>query len=331
MPQTTKTPRDSFKNPRWMRITLLAAAAVSILLGVAIIFFTNAFFRWAEMSLPLYPQIWWCLGMTIAFYGVGYAIAAQAPTRHWPIVFIGLLSNSCIPIALLWAATGDQLPLPLTVALIANAVIWIVPFALILRAAFIAWRLEDDRLVYEEVAQVLLETIRTNGGETLAEMSHQSPVLMAFLRHTGCPFCREAAADLARERVMLQTLGVQLALVHMGDERVGERFFGAYGLANVPRVSDPERTLYRAFKLRRGRLQQLFGIRVWRRAVSAALRGHWPGLLRGNSFQMPGLFLIRNGEIVRTFRYETAADRPDYAEFVCGLNVSEASDAAVCA
>ena len=206
-----------------------------------------------------------------------------------------------------------------------------MPFALILRAAFIEWRLEDSRRVYEEAAQVLLDTVQTNGGETLAAMSHQAPVLMAFLRHTGCPFCREAAADLARERAMFQAIGLRLALVHMGDEQRGENFFDSYGLADVPCVSDPERTLYRAFKLRRGKLRQLFGLRVWRRAVSAALRGHWPGSLQGDLFQMPGLFLIRNGEIVRTFRYETAADRPNYPEFVCGLSGNEDGETAVCA
>jgi peroxiredoxin len=203
-----------------------------------------------------------------------------------------------------------------------------VPFALILRAAFIEWQLEDGRQVYEQAAPVLLDTVKTNSGETLAAMSHQSPVLMAFLRHTGCPFCREAAADLARERAVFQSLGVRLALVHMGDERVGEQFFKSYGLEDMPRVSDPERTLYRAFALRRGTLRQLFGIRVWRQAVAAALRGHWPGSIKGDSFQMPGLFLIRNGEIVRTFRYKTAADRPDYTEFLCGLGAHEDADTA---
>ena len=128
---------------------------------------------------------------------------------------------------------------------------------------------------------------------------------------------------------MLEATGIRLALVHMGDERAGEQFFESYGLADMPRISDPERTLYRAFKLRRGRLRQLLGIRVWRRAVAMALRGHWLGSLQGDSFQMPGLFLIRNEKIVRTFRYETAADRPDYTEFVCGLSADKDGDTAV--
>ena len=309
----------------------MAAAVYNALWGVWVILFPNAIFRWVGMAPPLYPQLWQCIGMIMAAYGVGYAIAAQAPLRHWPIVLVGLVGKMLVPLGFLWAASGGQLPWSFGVAIVTNDLVWIVPFALILYATFITWRLEDGRRVYEEAAQVLLETVQTNSGETPAAMSQRAPVLMAFLRHTGCPFCREAAADLAQERAMFESLGVRLALVHMGDDRLGKQFFESYGLADMPRVADPERTLYRAFKLRRGGLRQLFGIRVWRRAVSAALRGHWPGAFQGDSFQMPGLFLIRNGEIVRTFRYETAADRPDYAEFVCGLGANDDGGAAVCA
>jgi peroxiredoxin len=314
-----------------MRITLMAAAVHSILWGLCLILFPNAIFQWFAATPPLYPQTWQCIGTLTVAYAIGYAIASQAPLRHWPIVLVGLIGKTLGPIGFLWAAAGEQLPWSFGVMIAMNDLIWVLPFALMLRTTFTEWRLEDGRRVYEEAAQVLLETVQTNSGETLTALSQRAPVLMAFLRHAGCPFCREAAADLAQERPMFESLGVRLAVVHMGDDRLGKKFLESYGLADMPRVADPERTLYRAFKLRRGRLRQLFGIRVWRRAVSAALRGHWPGSLQGDSFQMPGLFLIRNGEIVRTLRYETAADRPDYAEFVCGLSANGDGGTAVCA
>ena len=313
----------------WMRIALTAAAAYNILWGAWVVLFPEAIFRWAGITPPLYAPLWQCIGMIVAAYGVGYAIAAQAPLQHWPIVLVGLIGKILGPIGFLQAATSGQLPWSFGVTIITNDLIWVVPFALILRAAFIQWRLEDGRRVYEEASQVLLETVRTNSGETVAAMSHQGPVLMAFLRHAGCPFCKEAATDLAREKAMLDSLGVRLVLVHMGDERAGEQFFTSYDLSDSPRISDAERTLYRAFRLRRGRLGQLFGVRVWWRAIAAAWRGHWPGRLQGDGFQMPGLFLVRNGRIVRTFRYETAADRPDYVEFICGLSADHHDDSAV--
>ena len=39
------------------------------------------------------------------------------------------------------------------------------------------------------------------------------------------------------------------------------------------------------------------------------------GGLDGDGFQMPGAFVIKDRAIVRAFRHETAADRPEY----CGM------------
>jgi len=42
------------------------------------------------------------------------------------------------------------------------------------------------------------------------------------------------------------------------------------------------------------------------------------GKLAGDGFRMPGVFLLRKGEIQVARRAETAADRPDYLELACG-------------
>jgi len=42
-----------------------------------------------------------------------------------------------------------------------------------------------------------LDTAVTQSGERLVELSEMSPVLLVFLRHAGCTFCREALADFA--------------------------------------------------------------------------------------------------------------------------------------
>ena len=101
--------------------------------------------------------------------------------------------------------------------------------------------------------------------------------------------------------------------MHTGPERDAPRFFERYGLADAPRVPDPDGSVYEAFGLRRGSLGQLFGLKVWLRGVRAGLLDrHLVGKLSGDGFRMPGVFLVRDGEVVRAFRHETAADRPDY-------------------
>ena len=97
-------------------------------------------------------------------------------------------------------------------------------------------------------------------------------------------------------------------------------FAASYGLGDVALVSDRERVLYRALGLRRGTLAQLLGWRVLVRGFQAAImERHGVGAIQGDSTQMPGVFLIRDGRVIAAHRHETAADRPDYAA-VCEIN-----------
>ncbi len=160
---------------------------------------------------------------------------------------------------------------------------------------------------------VSLESFAAQDGVSLLEHSRRGSVLLVFLRHLGCTFCREACADLRLQRERIESSGTRIALVGMVSDEDLARFLARYGLEDVLRVSDPTANLYRAFELNRGTLGQLFGVRVWMRGfVACVYRGHWIGRLQGDGFRMPGAFLIRDGVIMRAFRHRTAADRPDY-------------------
>ena len=91
-----------------------------------------------------------------------------------------------------------------------------------------------------------------------------------------------------------------------------------YGLADVPRVSDPGRALYRTFGLHDATREQLVSRAVLARGAEAWRAGHRAGWPRGNPLQMPGMFLVYRGEIADSFRHATIADRPDYVKFVRG-------------
>lgn len=153
---------------------------------------------------------------------------------------------------------------------------------------------------------------RTNAGETLQELSQRSPVLVVFLRHAGCPFCRQALADLSEHRGEIASAGTSLVLVHMTSDAAAEKLFAAYGLQDVPRISDPEQRLYAAFGLSRGGLLQVAGPSVWLPGLKSLLSGNVPGIPSGDVRQMPGAFLLQNGRILRAFRPANSAERPDY-------------------
>jgi peroxiredoxin len=158
----------------------------------------------------------------------------------------------------------------------------------------------------------LLEVTRTSSGETLAELSRQSPVLLVLLRHEGCTFCRNAMSDIARLRTQIEKAGTRIVLGHMGTDEDFAPFASRYGLSGLTFVSDPELSLYRGLGLRRGRLWQLLGPRVLWQGLKSTLAGHLPGRVKGDPFQLPGAFLLHHGQVIKGHAYRDASDRPDY-------------------
>jgi peroxiredoxin len=161
--------------------------------------------------------------------------------------------------------------------------------------------------------QVLSE-VRSNKNLTLDELSHRSPVLVVFLRHAGCTFCREALADLQQQRQQIAANGCSLAIVHLSNDAAMAKLIANYQLDDVPRFADADLRLYRAFGLSRGTLWQLLGPHVWFPGAKAFFSGHGLGMIDGDGFQMPGAFVIHHGKIVKAFRHASPADRPNYAE-----------------
>jgi len=176
------------------------------------------------------------------------------------------------------------------------------------------------RCVSSEILRLALRT-RTNVGLSLEELSRLSPILLVFLRQSGCMFCREALADLARKRREIGANGTRLVLVHMGTEEEGSQFFARYGLQDEARIDDPRRTLYRAFGLPRGTIGMFLSPTLWVRTFQAVVLGrNLVGPLTGDVFQLPGAFLLYYGELVRCFRHQSPSDRPDYLAIVTGAS-----------
>ena len=298
------------RHPSWMKIVLLAAAAYNLLWGIWVVFFPSQAFTLFGMESPRYLELWQCIGMIVGVYGIGYAVAAFDPYRHWPIVLVGLLGKIFGPIGFIIATIQGTLPVAMGATILTNDLIWWWPFAAILWGAF--GESMRPEVTTDERA---LSTMRTNRGKTLAELSDDQPVLVVFLRHFGCTFCREALADLASKRQQIEETGVAIALVHMGTAAEGDSLFAKYELSDLPHVSDPECRLYRELGLERGRLSQLLGPGIWWRGFKAAImNGHGIGKLVGDGFQMPGVFLIHHGDVIRSYHHADASDRPDYAE-----------------
>ena len=163
-----------------------------------------------------------------------------------------------------------------------------------------------------------LQQMKTHAGEHLTAISQQQPVLLVFLRHFGCTFCREALQDLADRRAAIGRFGSKLVLVHMSDEVTADRYFAKYNLTGVDHIADPECRFYEAFGLTKGTARQLFGLHSWIRGFQAGvIDGHGVGTKQlGDGFQMPGVFVLQQGKVTNKFIHKLAGDRPEYVDLL---------------
>jgi hypothetical protein len=157
---------------------------------------------------------------------------------------------------------------------------------------------------------------RTESGKTLLELVDERPVLLVFLRHFGCAFCRQAIDDVSKIRAELTARRVQVVFVHLGSPERAKPYFDYYGLSDVERVSNPDGSLYRdpAFTLARVSVFQLFRPAVWIGWLKGAVFKYRIGLLKEDIQQMPGVFFLRDRAIANVYRHRTIADRPNYLE-----------------
>jgi peroxiredoxin len=160
----------------------------------------------------------------------------------------------------------------------------------------------------------IASTFRSHLGIDLVSASEPTPMLLVFLRHFGCTFCREAVCELEKLRPDIESLGTRLAFVHLSTDSRAEQFFAPHKFLDIPRFSDPDGRLYESFGLVHAKWQQYLNLRSIARMLSAWAGGHLVGTPDGDVERMPGVFLIHRGQILKSYRHKLVSDRPDYLD-----------------
>lgn len=156
---------------------------------------------------------------------------------------------------------------------------------------------------------------RDNRGLLLEDHLDQSKVLLVFLRHFGCTYCKKAVAELKEQSFKGRLNGVKIVFVHMSSVERGEEFFKAYGFSDVNHISDLDKKLYNLFDLKRGSLNQLFGPKVLVSGVADVLK-YGIGKLEGDGFQMQGVFLLNSAGVEKSYKLKKVSDKVNYCGFV---------------
>lgn len=160
--------------------------------------------------------------------------------------------------------------------------------------------------------------VQTESGLAVLQLLAESPVLLVFLRHFGCAFCRQTISDVADVHERLRKLSVRPVFVHMGPPEIARVTFAHYRIEHVERVCDPDASLYAKFGLgKRSIYRQPFEwsvLKSW--FLDGTLFKHGFGKVHGDGDQMHGVFFLRGTKIVRSFVHKSFADRPDYLRLV---------------
>ena len=82
----------------------------------------------------------------------------------------------------------------------------------------------------EELIAAFAET-RTESGRTLLQLADEQPLLLVFLRHFGCTFCRQAIDDVSQVKEELAARGVRPVFIHVGTPERAKPYFDYYGLS----------------------------------------------------------------------------------------------------
>jgi hypothetical protein len=113
-------------------------------------------------------------------------------------------------------------------------------------------------------------------------------------------------------------------LVHQGTVEQGEALLARLW-PDASAISDPERLLYAAFGLGRGRLGQLLGPATWLPGLRALSKRHFVGRPVGDPLTMPGVFLVEGARVLWAHPFGHAGDQPSTTELVSAVQALEGS------
>ncbi len=162
----------------------------------------------------------------------------------------------------------------------------------------------------EESFFKVIKTTRTSLGINPYQASFQSPVVLIFLRHFGCTFCRETVHSISLTEEKIKSLGIIPVFIHMSDPENANEFFAKYFNYPIHHISDPGKKLYQAFGIRTGNFLELFGPSTW-------IKGIWYGLFKGQGApfvadgdigQLSAVIVLKEGQISLSHHTKNASE-----------------------
>jgi peroxiredoxin len=155
----------------------------------------------------------------------------------------------------------------------------------------------------------------------LGDLWAKRPLVLAFVRHFGCVFCREHVKELKEQAGRIDVAGADLVVVGSGAPNFIRGFRDATGFTGRV-LADATGAAFEAAGMHRSVLSTLNPVSAVK-GLASLLRGNKYGGVQGDNYQQGGtLVIIPPGEIVYEYRSRYAGDAPPVAATVSAVETS---------
>ncbi|MFN7921275.1 MAG: DUF4166 domain-containing protein [Bryobacteraceae bacterium] len=113
---------------KWVNVVLFLAAVYNVVWGAIAAAMPAEMLARVGLVNSGPVELWQCIGMFVALYGVGYWFASTDPARYWPFILIGLIGKVLGPIGALIAIASGRLPRAFLWVNLTNDFVWWIPF-----------------------------------------------------------------------------------------------------------------------------------------------------------------------------------------------------------
>lgn len=157
------------------------------------------------------------------------------------------------------------------------------------------------------------------GELSLSERWRATPLIVTFMRHFGCSFCREHLHNLSAADDRVRATGGRTIAIFQYEADATRDYCHGRGI-EFECLGDPNLEAYAKLDLGTGSFRQLFGWKVIMRARSAYKVGGLGGTEGGDARLMPGTFVIdSDGGTAYAHYSANAADNPPVDDLVGAL------------
>ncbi len=167
-----------------------------------------------------------------------------------------------------------------------------------------------------------VETV--DGPMRLSDRWRDGPLVVTFMRHFGCSFCREHLEHIRSRYGEITAVGADVVAIFQYTAQATHEFCVGRGLP-FQCAGDPLRAAYAELDVRRGRARDMFSLGVMRRMLPAMRTEGVGSANGGDMLQLPGTFVVAaNGRVTLAHYGANAADNPPVDEIMDAVRAAAA-------